>query len=443
MAGDTKRYGLRPDLDPDIFAPEPPEPSELPKPSEPLVTVYVDPPRPSSRPQFPRIRLPRMRIPRLRLPRPRVPRLRLPRLITARRAAALAVGILLLLVVAPAGFVALHCASFDGAASTVSRSVPAAAAGVPGYLRSEASTYLALPEWYVVYTADAQAAWLREGAPSRFPHVRAIAQYWGAYRVACGKTKRAYPFDARAHLRLAVVGVSFTVEHAVKGLYEGTIGRAVEWAASDDTDADAFARRTAHAYAEHLHRGRWYGFPFGRTLAALWRGTGFWGPHPLRTWERKLVLTAEYGLKGAGALVARTGARVLGPPDEPRVHARVEGVTDAIFRDRNVRGVKALGRRSYVLSLPHGEAFTRATMRLVARRARFVDIAGNDAIVVSAVVPGAFRDAPVHGNLVFSAPLLDDAARRRVALEVPVRALHEILPALQRRGARIEHLYPY
>jgi hypothetical protein len=32
---------------------------------------------------------------------------------------------------------------------------------------------------------------------------------------------------------------------------------------------------------------------------------------------------------------------------------------------------------------------------------------------------------------------------RRIALKVPVRALHQIVPALEKMGATIEHIYDY
>lgn len=407
-------------------------------PADPIVTVRVEPRR-----RWLRLRLPRLRLPKLRPPGLRLPRLRLPGWISRGRAAAVAGALLLLVLLAPVAFVGVECVGLGVEASRPSPAIADVASGVKDYFRSEASTYLALPEWYVVYSADAYAAVLRDRAPSQFPYFRAIGQYWDAYRHVCRTTKRAYPFDARAHLWLGVVGMSFSVEHAVKGVYESTVGRAVEWIASHETEEDAFAYRTAQAYGSFRHTTPWYEFPFGRTLAAFWRSTSLWGPQPVRKWERKLVLTAEYGLKGVFALVVRNGARLVADPADRRVHARIESVPDAIFADSNVRRVKALARRSYIVSLPRHEAFTVTSMRLVARGVRFLDVAGNDEILVSAIAPRGFRDAPVHGELVFAAPLLEDAARRRVALKVPVGALHEILPALERRGARIEHVYEY
>lgn len=386
-------------------------------PADPLVTVRVEAGR--------------------RWPRPR-----LPAWVTRRRALLAAAGLVLLVVLTPGAFIGVACYG-RGRAAEPPPDVRDAAAGIEHYFRSEASTYLTLPEWHIIYAADAYAAVLRDRRPSQFPYFRAIGQYWSAYRHACGVTKRAYPFEAGTHLMLGVLGLSFSVEHAVKGVYEKTAGRAVEWVASRDTQEDAFAYEAAQAYGSFLHTTPWYDFPFGRTLVALWRSTDLWGPHPLRKWERKLVLSAEYGLKGVYARVIRLGTKAVPGSADLTIHARIAGASDAIFADTRIRKVKALARRSYIVNVPRYEAFTEIARRLTTRGVRFLDIAGNDEILLTAVVPRGFRDAPVHGALVFGAPLLEDDTRRRVALKVPVRALHEILPALERRGARIEHLYDY
>jgi len=53
---------------------------------------------------------------------------------------------------------------------------------------------------------------------------------------------------------LVVIGSSFTAEHAVKGVYEGTIGQLTEGIPSDE---DRFAQELAREYArflEYTHR---------------------------------------------------------------------------------------------------------------------------------------------------------------------------------------------
>src|SRR2546425_11221297 len=89
-------------------------------------------------------------------------------------------------------------------------------ADVKGYFRSQSSTYLTLPEWYIVYSTGEYASFVKSRAPSRFPYFAAIRQYWRYYKQVCRATKRVYPFDAGVHLMLGIIGLSFSVENAVK-----------------------------------------------------------------------------------------------------------------------------------------------------------------------------------------------------------------------------------
>ena len=79
-----------------------------------------------------------------------------------------------------------------------------------------------------------------------------------------------YPFSTGNHLMLGIIGSSFSIEYALKGLYENTVGRATEWIAGHDTPEDAFARRTAAEYGTFMHTVPWYEFPFAsRSRRAL------------------------------------------------------------------------------------------------------------------------------------------------------------------------------
>ena len=62
---------------------------------------------------------------------------------------------------------------------------------------------------------------------------------------------------------LYVIGVSFTVENGLKGLYEGSVGRLTEWLSSDELTAeDQLARQYAKAYGDFIHAIPWYDFPY-------------------------------------------------------------------------------------------------------------------------------------------------------------------------------------
>src|SRR5215813_7177437 len=51
--------------------------------------------------------------------------------------------------------------------------------GLPDALRPASATYLTVPEWFVVYSTDEYASWLRHDGASAFPYFHAVADYWG------------------------------------------------------------------------------------------------------------------------------------------------------------------------------------------------------------------------------------------------------------------------
>jgi hypothetical protein len=355
--------------------------------------------------------------------------------------AALVAGVLALLVLLPPLlFVGVRCAG-GGPAAVPPPEVARRAAGIVGYGRPESATFLTLPRWAIVYSADEYATFIGAQPPSGFPYLGAIRQYWTYYGRMCGVTKGRYPFAFGEHLRLALVGAGFSVEQAVKGLYEGTLGRVVEWISSRDTQEDAFAARTARAYAASLRTAPGYEFPFFRTLAALWRETSLWGPSPLRKWERKVVLSAEYGVKGTYGWLGWLSTRLIAA--DPTTHASIDAAPVAFYEDTRVRVVASPGRRVHVIALPRYVAFTEMVSALERRNVVFLDIAGNDEILVTAIVPRGVRYAPRDGTLVLEAPLLTDPGQRRVGVRAAVRDLHLVVDDLEGRGVRLEHVYDY
>jgi hypothetical protein len=336
-------------------------------------------------------------------------------------------------VILPAGFIGLTCFRPGGATAAAAR---------PGG-RPESSTYLTLPEWYIVYSTEEHAAFIAAHPPSHFPHLRAVRQYWIYYAGVCRATRGRYPFDAGVHLMLGVIGVSFSAENALKGVYEATVGRATELVAGFESDEDRFAAATARQYGGFMHTVPWYRFPFGARLRALWRETGWWGPQPVRKWERKLALTAEYGVKAVYAALIRLSTGAVYGADDLHVEARVEAAPEALRADARVRPVQQIAPGAWIVRLPRYEPFTGVAAALVARGVRFVEIAGNDEILLTALVPRGWRHSADAGRLVLVEPVLTDPATARLAVAVSVPALHAVLPLLAAQGARLEHLYDY
>jgi hypothetical protein len=370
-------------------------------------------------------------------------RSRVRRLLTvlARTVAALVAAIVLAFL-GSVLFIGLECYSGRGTAQSPSPEVRRVTAGLRAYSREEASTFLTLPEWYIVYNTEEYAQFLASHAPTAFPYVGSIRQYWRYYSEVCGETKGVYPFSAGTHLMLGVIGSSFSIEYALKGLYENTVGRATDWIAGHDTPEDAFAHATAVEYGAFMHTVPWYEFPFRAKLAGLWQ-TPLRGPHAVRKWERKLALSAEYGVKAVYSWLIGRGSKATYGDEDLRIYAWIENAGDEVFSDGEVGKVKEIRPRSFVVTMPRYEAFTTRSLMLIAQGVRFVDVAGNDEMLVTAIAPSSLSAEKIGTGLIFNEPLRTDRTRTWIAMKVPVRSLHVVVARLQSRGARIEHLYDY
>jgi hypothetical protein len=326
---------------------------------------------------------------------------------------------------------------------------PAAAVAAPGVevwgeagARAEESTYLTFPEWYIVYSAQEYAAWLRTSPPSGFPYLRSIGQYWCGYSAVYELTRGRYAFSAGNHLMLVVIGVSFSGEYAAKGLYEGTVGRATErLAGGASTEEDEFAERVAADYAAFLDHTPWYAFPFASRAAALWREVPARGAHPLRKWERRLALTVDLAARAAyGWLIGRASASVYATEAEQTlVLVEVGGPVS----DPRVRRLGQVGATRELLALPRYARFTEVALPLLRQGLRPVAVAGNAQILLTSIAPSGWRYDLAEGAALFEQAILTDPGRKRVAIGTGVAALGRVVAGLEERGVRVEHIYDY
>jgi hypothetical protein len=343
----------------------------------------------------------------------------------------------------PARFIGQHCFSVRVEPRDRPPAIVLATADVPGYLRDVSGTFLTLPAWYVVYSAEEYAAFVKSRAPSRFPYFAAIAQYWRYYTSSCEGTKRVYPFDARAHLILALTGLAFTIDNTVKGAYENTVGVVTESIGFYHTEEDVFARKTARQYAEFMHTVPWYDYPFADRLEALWRETPMWGLDLARKWERRFALSAEYALMATYAGIVRLGTHTVRQPGDLVIHAWIEGAPDHIFDDDRIRKIKPVGAQAYIVTIPRFDAFTPIVTGLAKQGVRFRELAGNDEIVLTVMAPSALDFRLATGEVVLKESLLTNPGATRIAIKTPVESLHTLLGELPNLGVTVERLYDY
>jgi len=307
--------------------------------------------------------------------------------------------------------------------------------------REEARTWLTYPEWYIVYSADSYGRYLAGGGrPSGFAYGRQISGFWSGL---CAVNRASAPSGGAgdAKVMLYTIGLSFSAEMIVKAAYENSLGRLAEWIGGHRSADDAYNARIWQHYGAFMHETPWYRFPFGRAFTHLWStesgGAGF------RHWERRFALSLEYGVKaGYAALIGWASGATLGR-DEPtlRFVARASPARLAAI-DPRLRPVARLGGGLTAVEAPRYAQFTELLRRLSASGVALTEIAGNDDIFVTLLVPDGYR-APQGTTALLEAPLDDRPGWRRIGLSLKVPRLAGLIRESRAARAELEHVYDY
>jgi hypothetical protein len=308
-------------------------------------------------------------------------------------------------------------------------------------------SYFSYPEWYIVWSYEERAQYLPKNLPSGFPYFASIGQYWRSYCFICGLTQSRHQFNFGDHLSSFVLGGSFALEYAIRGAYEQSIGRLSEWTSSRQlVEEDAYAARVAREYADFVYVRPFYEFHFAHALKELWKQTSLWGAHPVRKWERKFILSIDYGLEAIYAGILEKASHLTYGIESADTYAWIENAPQSVFQDfPRVKKIKDLAPRSYLVTIPRYQEFTDLSVKLAQRDVHFAQIAGNEEIMLSVVAPQDWRlDLPAgEANLLFTDKSLTQPGVLRSVLECRVRSLHSVLNDVVSRGAKIEHVYDY
>lgn len=310
----------------------------------------------------------------------------------------------------------------------------------PADLRPEPNTWLTYPEWHIVYSAEGFAEVLRTSRPSQFSYVRDVVGFWTSYCAVNGATA-GMPGRGEYKATIYTIGVSYTLELGAKAAYEWTLGRVIEWVGGAESGSDRYSAEVQADYGRFLHDTPWYRYDFGGALSGLWAVEA--GDHPLRHWERRLVLSAEYATKAVyakviGAAVAASGF------DELTLQFVAEGTADAVTAiDARLVVRQDLGGGRLLVDAPRYEEFTDLVRALARSNVVVLEIAGNDDIFVTAVVPeGRVVGADVSERL-FALEVDGRPGFERVGLTLKVRNLLPLVRQLEADGGALEHVYDY
>jgi hypothetical protein len=167
-----------------------------------------------------------------------------------------------------------------------------------------------------------------------------------------------------------------------------------------------------------------------------------------RKLERRLALSAEYGVKAVYATLIGIGTKSAYDSDDLTRYVVVAGWTDSLRRERGLSGVHpvtTLDRGYTVLAVPRYTPYRDALLALAARRdrVRVAEIGGNPIVTLTGTAPAGWR-APPRTEVVVAYDAPDGSRTRRVLLRTSARDLLDVLALSgESGGIRIDHIYDY
>ncbi|MBV7407973.1 hypothetical protein [Maritimibacter sp. DP1N21-5] len=298
-----------------------------------------------------------------------------------------------------------------------------------GQRRAEARTLMTYPEWHIVHAYDDYGRVIADGDPHDFGYLRAIGGYWSSL---CALTKASGALggvDGSTKQLVYVIGVSFTAELLLKAVYEETLGRIATWIGGRErAPLDELSARQAADYARFLQQTPWYLWDFDGAQAELAAAsTGVF-----RDRERRFALGVENRAKAAYA--AAIAAAVAATGNDALTLRMV--VTGAFPLPEGAREVGTLPEGP-VIETPRYRVLTGMIDRMATQGAEFLEIAGNDDILLTAISP-----EPEVAGALFSFARQGYGDYRHLIL-VKVADLASTLRGLSARGLVLEHVHDY
>lgn len=312
-------------------------------------------------------------------------------------------------------------------------SAPGPATPLSGETRPEIRTLLTYPEWHVVHAYDDYAVTIRARDPHDFNYLQAVAGYWSSLCTLTRDSAALGAIDRPTRQLVHVIGVSFTFEMLMKAAYEETLGRvATMIRGPQHAPLDILSAQQAAGYAAFLQQVPWYRYDFRADAAALDAAA----TNAIRDRERAIALGLEHRARAAyadviGRAVAATGF------DDLTLQMVVTGLTPDQLDA--TPGVTVLGPVAGGLEVetPRYRELTGILARWADQGAAFLDMAGNDQIMFTAI-----SAAPTEDGALASLPRQGYDDTRHLFL-VPVTDLAEALRTLPARGLALEHVHDY
>ncbi|MEM9433863.1 MAG: hypothetical protein AAGA12_08070 [Pseudomonadota bacterium] len=335
----------------------------------------------------------------------------------------LAVGVLVALLLSPVAYNELACRP-EGAAQPYTALLPEADH------RPEARTYLTYPEWHIVHAYDDYSEVVRTGDPHQFGFAKATLGFWSSL-CDLSRVSAAYGgFPWETKQMVYVIGISFSAEMLAKAAYEETLGRLfVTLRGAEPADLDTLSAGQARDYAEFLQQTPWYKWDFRADADALRAAA----TPALRDRERRVALGIEYRVKAAYAQAIAAAVSSVGP-DALRLRLVAKDLPETL--PEGVAVIKALPEGT-IIETPRYRALTHILIDLAVSGTNFVEIAGNDDIMLTVIA----NQAEIANAQSTMARQGYGDFRHIVGLRVP--DLAQRLRDYEKQGLKVEHIHDY
>ncbi|MEL7116949.1 MAG: hypothetical protein AAGP08_15445, partial [Pseudomonadota bacterium] len=260
--------------------------------------------------------------------------------------------------------------------------------------------------------------------------LRGISGFWTSLCALTEASAAHGEVDTATKQMVYVIGVSFTLELAMKAAYEETLGRIfATLRGSERAELDDLSARQATEYAAFLQQTPWYKWDFRADRAALIEAE----TERLRDRERRIALGLEYGAKAAYAGVIAEAVANVGA-DELTLQMVVRGSVPPL---PDVTEISRDGD-DVILQTPRYRVLTHLMVEMAAAGVDFIEIAGNDQILFTAISDAAAAPA----NAIASLPRQGYDDMRHLIL-VDVIDLADRLRGLADEGLLLEHIHDY
>jgi len=318
--------------------------------------------------------------------------------------------------------------------------------------RPEEQTFYTIPEWYIVYSAEEFAEFLKSNPPSRFPYFSSISQFWRVRDGALRRVEGKYPSNTDYQTMIWVIGLSFSMENALKGIYESTIGRIIETISSvpekspPTTSEERFMQKIAEEYARFIRDLPWYEFPFRKKLVELWDIEHTHGEPWVRSRERKLYGLLELSAKTLYSGLIKSATASAYEPEDFFLVAKVSEFSPQKITnlgELRVELVRDAGPEQQIIAIPRYESFSKAAPSLMEQGVRFHEISGNRTIALTVLAPRIWKPDSIETDVFMEWDILTEPDLKRVAIAMPVEHLHRSLPHLGTQKVRLDHIYDY